>query len=187
METTSITLITGGVRSGKSGFAEKYTEQLAQEQDTFLHYIATAARSDAEMAARISRHQQDRKKSKFAWQTWEQTTNIGTLATSFTKKDIVLLDCLTIWLTNELFFRPKPWNESCVDELLCHILTGIKQIGEACHTLVIVSNEVLSGASVYTELLYTYGKLLGKLHQHIVKMATNAYLVESGIPVEMKH
>ncbi|MGJ9457782.1 bifunctional adenosylcobinamide kinase/adenosylcobinamide-phosphate guanylyltransferase [Oceanobacillus sp. CF4.6] len=186
METASITFITGGVRSGKSNFAEKIAVQRAFEIGGSLHYIATGMPSDREMEKRILKHQKDRRVSGFHWQTWEQPMNIEWLASCFKEKDIILLDCLTILLTNELFSNQEDWSASYLKEVFRRILTGIKAIEKSCHQLIIVSNEVLFDPFHEKKLVFTYCQLIGRLHQEIVNIADQSYVVEAGIPMLMK-
>ncbi|WLD91662.1 bifunctional adenosylcobinamide kinase/adenosylcobinamide-phosphate guanylyltransferase [Alkalihalobacillus sp. AL-G] len=182
METTrSLIFITGGVRSGKSSFAEKLAIQLATGSSRSLHYIATGERSDSEMEKRIQKHRQQRKESESQWTTWEQPRNIGTLATHFSDDDILLLDCLTTLLNNELFSTGADQQSS-----MNAILQGIEALSRCCHTLIIVSNEVLNEPIQDNQLVFTYKKVLGHLHQMIVQRALRAYLVESGVEIEMK-
>ncbi|KKE80085.1 bifunctional adenosylcobinamide kinase/adenosylcobinamide-phosphate guanylyltransferase [Oceanobacillus caeni] len=186
--TTSITFITGGVRSGKSSFAERIAIQKAEEIGGSLHYIATGRATDSEMRLRIKRHQEDRNKSGHSWKTWEKETNISTLATEFNKKDVILLDCLTTMLSNELFAHEADWVEQRLEkkEVFQRIWQGIKEIADYSNQVVLVSNEVLNEPILPNELLVTYSELLGKLHQKIVRYAESAYLVEAGVPLLMK-
>ncbi|PAV27989.1 hypothetical protein CIL05_19180 [Virgibacillus profundi] len=187
METASIIFITGGVRSGKSSFAEKKAAERASEIGGSLHYLATGMPSDQEMENRIACHQEDRRKSGFSWKTWEQSTNIGSLASGFREKDVLLLDCLTTWLTNELFSQEADWNESYLKAVFHRILTEIEAIRKNCHQLVIVSNEVLSDPlHEKNDLVFMYCQLIGNLHRQIVQKAMQAYAVEAGVPVLMK-
>lgn len=188
VETASITFITGGVRSGKSSFAEKVAINNAMEMDCSLHYIATSEPSDNEMKERIARHQKDRKESGSSWKTWEQATNIGSLASHFHKDDVILLDCLTTLLSNELFAHDENREHLVLnkEEVFQRIWTGIKGLEENCHHMVLVSNEVLSEPIPHSELMMTYCQLLGKLHQKITSVANQAYVVEAGIPLLMK-
>lgn len=185
---SSIIFVTGGVRSGKSQFAEKLAADLWREPDSGgLHYIASMQASDAEMKRRINRHQEDRRKSGLEWQTWEKPSSIGELACSFQKQDVVLLDCLTTWLNNELFYSDSGWQElSFIDQLYERMLKEINKISERVKALIIVSNEVLNEPVGDNDLILAYNKLLGKLHQAIVKDCREAYLVEMGIPIQMK-
>lgn len=173
--------ITGGVRSGKSTFAEKLAIQKAIELGGNLHYLATGVPSDEEMKKRIERHQQERQVSHLNWTTWEQSTNIETIASSFSKKDIVLLDCVTTLLNNELFSQ-KEWDT----EILGRLVHGIETIQENCAELILVSNEVLWEGISQNELVLQYSRILGHLHQALVARSDHAYLIESGIPILMK-
>lgn len=188
METASITFITGGVRSGKSSFAERMAIEKASEIGGSLHYIATSEASDDEMKERIARHQRDRQVGGSIWKTWEQATDIGTLASHFQKQDVILLDCLTTLLSNELFAHESNREQLSLknEEVFQRIWNGIKTIANQCHYLVLVSNEVLSEPVSSSELMMTYCQLLGKLHQQITSNAKQAYVVEVGIPLLMK-
>ncbi|MGG0717855.1 bifunctional adenosylcobinamide kinase/adenosylcobinamide-phosphate guanylyltransferase [Robertmurraya massiliosenegalensis] len=174
--------ITGGVRSGKSTFAEKLAKERTRELEGNLHYLATGVASDKEMEQRIKRHQQERQESEFPWTTWEQSTGIEAIATSFSKKDIVLLDCVTTLLNNELFSQDK-WDPQILEKLL----RGIDVVQANCAELILVSNEVLwEGISDENELVLKYSKVIGNLHQELVARSRIAYLVEAGIPIAMK-
>ncbi|MEH7382846.1 bifunctional adenosylcobinamide kinase/adenosylcobinamide-phosphate guanylyltransferase [Bacillus sp. JJ1533] len=188
METTSIIFITGGVRSGKSSFAEKVAIDKAKKIDGSLHYIATGMPSDHEMKERIIRHQKDRNKSECNWQTWEQSTNIEELASYFKENDVILLDCLTTLLSNELFSDEADWSNPILhkETVFNRIVTGIKAIEKNCHDLVLVSNELLFEPINSNELLSTYSGLIGKLHQHMVGIANQAYEVQAGLPLLWK-
>ena len=109
METApSLIFITGGVRSGKSSFAEKLAVKIAYRRTGGgLNYIATGVPFDTEMKERIKQHQQDRKTAKYQWKTVEQSINIGAIADRFNNRDILLLDCVTTLLNNELFSSSK--------------------------------------------------------------------------------
>ena len=81
---SSIIFITGGVRSGKSQFAEKIAMERWQSSGSGqLHYIAAMQPSDSEMEKRISRHQEDRRQSGCQWKTWEQPISIGEIGFPF--------------------------------------------------------------------------------------------------------
>lgn len=100
----SILFISGGVRSGKSTFAEELAREYAIEEEANLHYIATSVVIDAEMKERIFLHQKGREKQVLKWTTWEKPVHLGELTCEFQKSDILLLDCLTTLVGNELFF-----------------------------------------------------------------------------------
>lgn len=186
METASLILISGGVRSGKSSFAEKKALERAAHVKGSLHYLATGVPSDVEMEKRIERHQKERDESLFLWKTWEQSTNIGALAPFFKEQDVILLDCLTTLLNNELFLQESNLNEVLLKQIFHRILKGIKDIQKKCNQLIVVSNEVLYEPYSDNELVFTYYWMIGHLHQEVVKIANQAYLVEAGVPVLMK-
>lgn len=189
MEAGPLIFISGGARSGKSTFAEEYALSLAHQKDAKLHYVATSRKSDAEMKRRIEHHREQRRKSGASWQTWESPVGAGKLASRFHDTDIVLLDCLTVWLTNELFLDggEERWQDSRYQENVYNaILNSVTAIRKKAGTLILVSNEVLNEPLPENFLVQTYGRLLGHLHQSIVAEASRSYLVESGFPVLMK-
>ena len=185
---SSIIFITGGVRSGKSRFAEKIAMERWQSLGSgHLHYIAAMQPSDFEMEKRIRRHKEDRRQSGHHWKTWEQPVSIGKLASYFKGDDIVLLDCLTTWLNNELFFVEDKWQDKAFQEALFEqMCQEINKISQQVHTLIIVSNEVLNEPIGDNGFVIRYRRLLGKLHQAIVEDAYQAFLVEAGLPILMK-
>ncbi|WP_141433263.1 bifunctional adenosylcobinamide kinase/adenosylcobinamide-phosphate guanylyltransferase [Bacillus sp. 03113] len=185
-QAVSLTFITGGVRSGKSSFAERTAIQLAESMSGSLHYVATGRVTDQEMAGRILRHQEERQAGRYSWQTWEQPKEIGRLASFFQKKDVLLLDCLTTLLSNELFNGAGDWeNESYQEKVKDHIMNGVIALAKNCKELIIVSNELLF-EPMDQKLVLLYAKLLAQLHIQIVKIAKRVYLVEAGIPLLMK-
>ncbi|WP_026580709.1 bifunctional adenosylcobinamide kinase/adenosylcobinamide-phosphate guanylyltransferase [Bacillus sp. J33] len=183
----SLIFISGGVRSGKSSFAEKAAADLAKQTCGKLHYIAAGKTYDSEMEARIKRHKEDRRKSGMSWITWEQPAELGKLSGTFGDQDIILLDCLTTLLNNELFIADDLWRKQDFQEKLsAGILHAIAEIRQRSKAIIVVSNEVLNEPIGGNELVFTYGKILGRLHQNIIEMANQAYLVEAGMPVQMK-
>ncbi|MCP3740886.1 bifunctional adenosylcobinamide kinase/adenosylcobinamide-phosphate guanylyltransferase [Rossellomorea sp. BNER] len=179
--------ITGGVRSGKSYFAEQLAKKLAISTTTKLHYLATAQSTDYEMKKRILRHKLDRQHSDVKWTTWECPNNIQTLTCHFSKKDTVLLDCLTTLLTNEMFSEERNWTDPNVqDKIIKKIIDPLYELKKNVHTLLLVSNEVLNEPDHNNELITVYQRMIGILHQRFVLESTQAYLIEAGIPVLMK-
>ncbi|MTH53053.1 cobinamide kinase [Bacillus mangrovi] len=171
--------VTGGVRSGKTAFAEKLAAEWAGEVGC-LHYVAAGRPSDEEMKHRIERHREARSHSALEWTTHEQPRDLQEIADRFTKEDVVVLDCVTTWLNNEMFSsRPKP-------DLTVHMMHGMKALERRCKVLIAVSNELFFDAFSYSGPVYEYMKILGRLHVETVSLADSAYLVESGIPVLKK-
>lgn len=183
----SLIFISGGVRSGKSSFAERTAAGLAIKTEGKLHYIAAGKAYDSEMKARIQRHQDDREKSGLSWTTWEKPSALEEISGNFNNQDIILFDCLTTLLNNELFRAEDVWrNREFQENLSSDILRAITEIRKKCRVLIVVSNEVLNEPIGKNELVITYSKILGTLHRNLVNMAGKAYLVEAGIPIQMK-
>lgn len=183
----SLIFITGGVRSGKSSYAERTAARIAEKTAGKLHYIAAGKASDSEMEARIRKHQDDRDKSGLGWTTWEKPSKLEEISGNFSNQDIILFDCLTTLLNNEFFRAEDLWQTRKFQESLSsEILRAIIEIRKKCSCLIIVSNEVLNEAIGENELVFIYAKILGKLHKEIVKLADEAFLVEAGIPIQMK-
>ncbi|WP_419888001.1 bifunctional adenosylcobinamide kinase/adenosylcobinamide-phosphate guanylyltransferase [Neobacillus niacini] len=186
MAPASLIFISGGVRSGKSSFAEEMALKLVNENGGQLNYLATGVASDPEMQDRITKHQRDREGGKFRWRTIEQSQNIGESANLFNNEDIILLDCVTTLLNNELFSSNQIWDESFLADVMKTISTGINNIRDRAKVLIVVSNEVFNESISENGLVFSYARILGKIHQQLVKEADQAFLVEAGIPIHMK-
>lgn len=169
--------ITGGVRSGKSHFAEALTKQLC-ELTHQLVYIATGVAFDDEMARRIAHHQQLR--AGEGWQTIEHPTNFSTLPPHIPDNAVVLWDCATTWLGNECY-DDNAWQDQA------RLQARIEAMKEALWTLrkrgiplVIVSNEMLDSPVPHYDEARVYTQTLGELHQWFVAEATIAIEMEYG-------
>ncbi|SLL35362.1 Adenosylcobinamide kinase [Mycobacteroides abscessus subsp. abscessus] len=181
METkSSIIFVTGGVRSGKSSFAESLAIEYARKEKADLHYIATAVNTDTEMQERIAKHQQIRKTQKVKWNSHEQAVNIGELAEVFSKKDVLLLDCLTVLVNNELFLKDQ--QQEMIEDKLKKDLVALSR---SCRYLILVSNEVTYEPST-DPFVQNYSRILNRLHYFLVQHAKEAYLVEFGIAKKKK-
>jgi len=172
------TFITGGVRSGKSAFAERLAVKKAKEKQLNLHYIACGVPMDDEMTERIKRHQIDRKKQGLDWKTWEKSTELEKIASSFTKEDLVLVDCLTTLLNNYLFENPTRSWSGVLEQIQQDVNSLRKYAGE----VLFVSNEVFEDVPIEEEYTRNYQYILGKTHQYVVSTADTAILVEAGLP-----
>jgi adenosylcobinamide kinase/adenosylcobinamide-phosphate guanylyltransferase len=176
---SSLIFITGGVRSGKSHFAEWTAEEIAARTGGRLIYIATGVPLDSEMKERIEKHQQDRENQQVQWNTIEQSVSIGDLVPRIHEKDILLLDCVTTLLNNELYLEGNKW-------VYDKIISGILAIKRQARSLIVVSNEVLNEPILENPLVLSYKRLLGSIHQRLVMESDQAFLVEAGIPIVMK-
>ncbi len=168
-------LVLGGTRSGKSRFAEQVAIEHSTRLTQPLIYLATATAQDAEMSARIQRHQQDRGD---AWHLIEEPIEIQQALHALPCPSVVLIDCLTLWLTNCLGNTNVAW--SILKEGFIQTLTTTD------HTVVMVSNEISMGVIPMGELTRTFVDELGWLHQDISALSENVTLMTAGLPLTLK-
>jgi len=163
-------LVTGGCRSGKSEYALRLGEGFASKV-----FIATAEAKDPEMAERIMRHQQRRGEG---WRTMEEPLNLpAALAAGGSEAEVVVIDCLTLWLSNLLLRGDSP--ESILDQI--HALA--QEVQKASTNLVLVTNEVGSGIVPENELARRFRNLLGLANQRLAEVCNRVVLMVAGIPL----
>jgi adenosylcobinamide kinase / adenosylcobinamide-phosphate guanylyltransferase len=167
--------ITGGTRSGKSGYAQRR----AEAHPGPLLYVATAAAGDAEMTARIARHRTAR---EGRWETLEEPLALGErLPAAAAGKGAVLIDCLTLWLTN-LFFQhreePAP--------VLAAASALVESLPRIAAPVYLVSNELGSGVVPENRLARRFRDLAGEVNQLLAAAANEAWLVVAGLPLRLK-
>lgn len=173
-------LVLGGTRSGKSEFAESLIKEMGEK----ITYIATAACLDEEMARRIIKHQQSRPKE---WKTIEATSGIPkVLKEVCSSSDAVLLDCLTLLVSNLLFEQEITDHGAAENRVLEEINQLARQAKNSPCPIVVVSSEVGLGVVPDNELARLYRDILGKANQILAQNAQDVYLVIAGIPVELK-
>lgn len=167
--------ITGGARSGKSGYAQ----QLAEQQPGKLLYIAPAQVLDTEMAERVDLHQQARGER---WTLLEEPLQLAErLPEAVEGKSALLLDCVTIWLSN-LFFHFGEEHEP----VLAEVDRLISVAAELSVPLYLVSNELGSGIVPENAMARSFRDLAGTVNQRLAATADEAWLVVSGLPVKLK-
>lgn len=167
------TLILGGVRSGKSRLAER----LAAESGKAVCYIATAHAGDGEMAARIAHHQSRRPAH---WHSREAPIELAAaLAAEAAPGRLLLVDCLTLWLTN-LLLSENPAALPRERAALMQLLPTLP--GE----LILVSNETGLGIIPMGELTRRYCDAAGWLHQDIAALCPRVILTVAGLPHYLK-
>jgi adenosylcobinamide kinase/adenosylcobinamide-phosphate guanylyltransferase len=165
------TFILGGARSGKSRFAENLVTTSGLER----HYIATGRAWDDEMQARIDQHRADRGP---AWTTHEEPLDLTErLAAIDSEGRAVLVDCLTLWLTNLMMEGRDIASRSAA---LAAFLPQAKA------RLVIVSNEVGLGIVPDNRMAREFRDHAGRLHQMIAAHADDVYFIAAGLPLKMK-
>jgi adenosylcobinamide kinase/adenosylcobinamide-phosphate guanylyltransferase len=169
-----IYFITGGARSGKSAFAEELASGLAGKRA----YLATAQALDPEMAARIERHRKDR---DLAWDTYEEPLAVAELLKKLSGRyEVVLLDCLTLWLSNVMAHTD---GDSVVSFRSDELVAAIRDFNGVC---IIVSNEVGLGIVPDNALARKFRDLAGTLNQRVARTADAVYFTAAGIPVKIK-
>ncbi len=171
---TKIYFITGGARSGKSAFAEKLASTLKGKRA----YIATAQALDAEMAARIEKHRNDRGS---LWDTYEEPLAVAELLEKLSSKyDVALLDCLTLWLSN---IMARVADDGDVRVRSEELVSAIQNFKGSC---IVVSNEVGLGIVPDNPLARKFRDYAGMLNQKIAHAADEVYFTASGIPMKIK-
>ena len=167
------TLILGGARSGKS----RYAEQLAQRSGQDVIYVATAAAGDDAMAERIHQHQQSRPAE---WLTIEEPLALATaLSEQAASEKVLLVDCLTLWLTNLLCCDDTERFAQEVEALL-------EQVSVLPGHIIFVSNEVGLGVVPMGELSRRFVDEAGLLHQRLAERVGNVVFITAGLPLAMK-
>jgi len=166
-------LVLGGARSGKS----VYAEQQAGASGLDVVYIATAQASDEEMVQRIAQHQVRR---PAAWKTIEAPLELAnTLHAEAATGVCLLVDCLTLWLTNCLLHDEQNYWTQQRQQLL-NILPDLPG------TIILVSNEVGLGIIPLGEINRRFVDEAGYLHQSIAGIAEKVVLVTAGLPQYLK-
>lgn len=182
MAAGQLIFVSGGVRSGKSAWAEGLILDTSAKKKI---YLASGKAADAEMEERISRHRLDRREQ--GWTTIEQPVNLKKAIPKIGAGDAVLWDCVTTWLANELY---EGWEkgslcadrEGCMEEKWSDLQETIRQIQNQAELLVIVSNEVLDDFIRDR----TYQQWLGRIHVWLVACSDEAYEVENGVAYRRK-
>ena len=166
-------LILGGVRSGKSHLAEQHA--LASGLEVF--YIATATAGDAEMQQRIAHHQQRRPST---WQLIEEPLRLASILQQHATEDrCLLVDCLTLWLTNLLLSDDDSIFERERDALL-------EQLQVLPGHIILVSNETGMGIVPEGKLARRFGDEAGRLHQNLAQICDRVILTVAGLPQLLK-
>lgn len=169
----SITLVIGGARSGKSTFAENLSAKNALP----VTYIATATALDSEMVARIAHHQQRRPKH---WLTHECPLElVALLAKEAQTKQTILVDCLTLWLNNQLYTNAQQDFSALFSQLIAATENALADI-------IFVSNEVGLGIIPMGEITRQFVDEAGRLNQTLAQAADDVIFMVAGLPMTLK-
>ncbi len=171
----SITLVTGGARSGKSGYA---IERALAHRGPRRIFVATAQALDDEMRARIEHHRASRPAE---FQNVEEPLNVAAaLAGLKGRADIVVLDCLTLWVSNLMALHP---NDSA---LLAEADSLAKVLREVSYASAVVTDEVGAGIVPDNPASRRFRDLLGWTNQKVAKVADEVILMVAGLPLRVK-
>jgi adenosylcobinamide kinase/adenosylcobinamide-phosphate guanylyltransferase len=177
-------LVLGGARSGKSEFAEKMAGDLSPS----VIYVATAAAGDGEMARRIENHQLRRPPG---WQTVEETRFLPeVLREHGSSPGVILVDCLTVWLTNLLLDEDIPYSGAPEAEKESQLFLRVTELADRaleCRAhVILVANEVGMGIVPAYPLGRLFRDVAGRANRHLAQMADEVYFVAAGLAVELK-
>lgn len=183
-----IVLVTGGARSGKSTFGEKYVAELAER----IAYIATAIPFDDEMKSRIRHHRDTRPQE---WTTVEKYFEIDRVIPSIAvEHDGIILDCVTLMVSNMMLEAPgMDWSDP--DPLKVHeiqeaALDHAKAIMEALRasemSAVLITNEIGMGIVPENPMARAFRDIAGRVNQCLAGLSDEVWLLVSGIPVKIK-
>jgi len=180
-------LITGGARSGKSSLGEK----LAKEAGLEVLYIATAIPFDEEMKLRIKKHRETRPSN---WETVEAYKDLDmALSDKINYKNAVLLDCITVMVSNLMLEKAMDWENISVeeiDEVEARVIEEINKlidIAKKSETIfILITNELGMGVVPPSMLGRSIRDIAGRVNQLLAKQADEVYFCVSGIPMKIK-
>jgi len=178
------TLVFGGARSGKSAYAERLAAASGKE----VVYIATASAGDAEMSARIAQHRAQRPRH---WHTVEEPIALaGALAAWRAPHRLVLVDCMTLWLSNLMFSDSTQYPDVGTIELPARFheqrAALLDELAAARGEVVLVSNEVGMGIVPWGAVSRSYADEAGRLNQSVAAACDRVAFVAAGLPLMLK-
>ena len=170
-----IIFIIGGCRSGKSTYALQTAEKVPGERKI---YIATCVPQDDEMKKRVAKHQTVRSQS---WTTVEEPLKLPeAILQNNHRADVILIDCLTLWVSNLLM---ETSDEKKIEEAISQLIDTLEK---ATCPIVLVSNEVGSGIVPENPLARQFRDITGWVNQAVAKCANKVIWMVAGIPVTIK-
>jgi adenosylcobinamide kinase/adenosylcobinamide-phosphate guanylyltransferase len=172
-----ITFVIGGCRSGKSRYALELAAKLSQNKKIF---IATCLPQDEEMRQRVARHQKDRAKT---WITLEVPIDLPeAVAQNSSQGDVILVDCLTLWISN-LLTKTQKISEDEVIESVDNLTRALQTV--TC-PVILVSNEVGTGIVPENQIARQFRDIMGMANQRVAACAEGVIWMVAGIPVKIK-
>jgi len=172
-------LITGGSRSGKSAYAQRIAESVSGART----YIATCPVVDKEMEERIRKHREARDPS---WRTIEEVTNLADALASARGSEVILVDCLTLWINNLMYEaqkKNKRLGEDAIGALSKNVVGICKELPGS---VVLVTNEVGMGIVPADPVSRMFRDLAGRCNQIMAEQADTVIFMVSGLPIYIK-
>ena len=170
-----IIFVIGGCRSGKSNHALQTAEKMPGNRKI---YIATCVPQDAEMKRRVAKHQKERSRS---WATVEEPIDLpAAISERSQNADVILVDCLTLWVSNLLM---ETSDEEKLEETISQLTDTLEK---ARCPIVLVSNEIGTGIVPENTLARQYRDIIGLANQAVAKTAGKVIWMIAGIPVTVK-
>lgn len=176
----SLTLILGGIRSGKTSYALQYGLALRKQGGKPPAYVATARYNmeDDEMKTRIDLHREERGRE---WQTIEAPFNLSmALSSPFS---VIVIDCLSLWVTNLMHQNRNKEGGGAFYEIFDKFLDNINK---STSHIIIVSNEVGLGGISANQTQREFSDLVGVLHQRVAFHCVHVFMVVAGLPMMLK-
>jgi adenosylcobinamide kinase/adenosylcobinamide-phosphate guanylyltransferase len=180
-------LILGGQKSGKSRRAEQLAAAWLADPGHRAVFIATAQPWDAEMVERIARHQRDRAERVPGMRTVEEPRQLAEMLAAHSRPDtLVVVDCLTLWLTNLRMPAEFKENQPPAHIEIAHVAMFLEAIKAAPGPLVLVGNEIGLGVIPMGREVRAFVDALGSLNQQVAQRCQRVTLMAAGLPLTLK-
>jgi adenosylcobinamide kinase / adenosylcobinamide-phosphate guanylyltransferase len=178
---SATTLVMGGCKSGKSSYALELANGIAADESRPGRkiFLATSVPTDSEMEERVEAHKKERGEN---WQTFEEPVAIAqAIKENSIKADVILVDCLTLWISNLLY---KDYDKA---NIFKEVQKLVESVDSAECPVVLVSNEVGAGIVPENKLARVFRDIAGLTNQEIAKAVKNVVWTIAGIPVNIKN
>lgn len=174
MDSKKITLITGGIRSGKS----RYALSLTQKMNGQKIFIATAQAFDESMSVKIKKHQEERGEGFI---TIEEPIYLAKAMSAVPQSDVILIDCLTLWVNNLLYYFKED-----TGKIRQQFDLFLDVLAKPTRQIVIVTNEIGLGVTPENELTRTFIDELGFINQRVAQLSDEVIMMIAGLPQFIK-
>jgi adenosylcobinamide kinase/adenosylcobinamide-phosphate guanylyltransferase len=179
-----IVFVLGGARSGKSAWAEERALE-RERAGASVVYLATCEHrpEDVEMSDRIARHRSHRPST---WRTTEEAYEIEEQASALVAGDVMLVDCLSLWVSNLLLETPEQGEVGTAEAVLGRVRKFLHAARRSLGDVILVSNETGCGVVPPSRLGRLYRDILGWANQEAAKVADEVWFLVAGLPQRLK-